>query len=132
MEAVRGICPGARSWVGRTSLMETCALLARCDLFVSNDTGIAKAAMALGVPTATVIGPSDPGEIGIFWEPEKHLEIRTGIRCSPCARLGMAKTGPGVLNYSNCGHHDCLQKLSVDMVHAAIRAKYPALFSASA
>jgi ADP-heptose:LPS heptosyltransferase len=124
------VFPGFISLVGRLSLLETFAAIERCRLFICSDTGPGKAAMALGVPTVTVWGPSDPLEAGAFWEPEKHLDLRTGIWCSPCVSMGMAKEGPGVLNYSNCGHHDCLQKLDSDRVFSAIRAKYPALFSA--
>lgn len=118
--------PLTHSWIGRCSLLQTCALIERCDLFLSNDTGPSKAAAALGIPTATLMGPSDPGEVGVPWEPEKHLNIRTGIQCSPCARLGMAKEG--VLNYLICGHHDCLGKLEVDFVFEALCRKYASLF----
>ncbi len=122
VERVRRACPGARSWVGKTSLLETFAIIKQCDIFVSCDTGLAKAAMALGVPTATLFGPTDPLELGVYWDKEKHLEIRTGIACSPCVRLGMAKEG--VLNFRTCGHHDCLEKLEVESVWDALRAKY--------
>jgi ADP-heptose:LPS heptosyltransferase len=122
VETARAEYPALRSWVGKSSLLETFAIIKRCDLFISNDTGMAKAAMALGVPTITLMGLSDPEEVGIIWDKDKHLEIRTGISCSPCARLGMAKFGG--LNYLNCGHHDCLQKLEVDFALGAIRKKY--------
>lgn len=118
--------PGFKSIVGKTALLESFAAIETCDLFLSNDTGLAKAAMVLGVPTATFYGPSDPAEYGVVWEPEKHLEIRTGISCSPCSRLGMAR--PGVLNYSNCGHHDCLVKLDVPFARAKLAAKFPNLW----
>ena len=130
LQRARQAFPGLHSRVGECSFLDSCALIAGCDLFLSNDTGPAKAAMALGVPTVTVFGPTDPGEVGVIWDPQRHLEVRTGIECSPCVRLGMAKAGPGVINYSNCGHHNCLQQLDADAVLAAIRAKYPALFSA--
>lgn len=116
--------PGFVSLVGRLSLLETFAAIERCRLFVSSDTGPAKAAMALGVPTVTVWGPSDPREAGVFWEPEKHLDIRTGIACSPCVTCGMSKEG--VLNYKTCGHHDCMGKLDVETVCSAIKEKYGA------
>jgi len=124
LEAARRACAPLRlhSRLGKCSLLETFGLLANCDLFIGNDTGLAKAAMALGIPTVTVYGPTDPAELGILWEPDKHLEVRTGISCSPCIRLGMAKAAD--LDYSNCGHHDCLEKLAPETVFAAIQAKY--------
>ncbi len=117
------------SFVGGRPLLATFALIERCDLFLCNDTGLAKAAMAMGVPTATLWGPVDPAEFGIIWEPEKHLDIRTGIACSPCARMGMPNEG--VLNFQTCGHHDCLRGLEVERVFAAIKEKFGPLFSAS-
>jgi ADP-heptose:LPS heptosyltransferase len=116
--------PLPHSWIGRCSALETFALISECGLFLGNDTGLAKAAMALGVPTATIWGPSDIREVGAPWDLDKHLDVRTGIACSPCARLGMAKEGG--LNYFNCGHHDCLGKLDVDFAFRALAGKYGA------
>ncbi|MDD5656711.1 MAG: glycosyltransferase family 9 protein [Elusimicrobia bacterium] len=130
VEEVRRLVPGLRSCVGQTRLLETFALIARCDLFLGNDTGLAKAAMAMGVPTVTVLGLSDPAEIGIYWDPEKHLEVRAGLPCSPCARLGMAVAEPGRADYSNCGRRDCLDRIDAAAVLSAIRGRYPALFRA--
>jgi len=114
------------SLVGCCSLIETFAAIARCDLLISNDTGLAKAAMALGVPTATIWGPSSSAELGIIWEPEKHLEISSGLACSPCIHAGMARARAGI-DYLNCGHHDCLRGLTAETVFAALRRKYPFL-----
>lgn len=125
--AFLAVFPEILSLVGRLALLETFAVIERCDLFLSNDTGLAKAAMALGRPTASLLGPSDPEEVGIVWDREKHLEIRTGISCSPCARLGMAREGAGVINYATCGHHDCLRRLEVEFASHAIRARYAAI-----
>ena len=122
------VFPRFVSLIGRLSLLETFAAIERCRLFICSDTGPGKVAMALGVPTVMLWGPSDPLEAGAVWEPEKHLDVRTGIWCSPCSRMGMTKFG--ALNHDTCGHHDCLEKLDFDRVFSAIRAKYPALFSA--
>lgn len=112
----------ARSLAGATGLLGTLAVLERCALLVSNDTGVAKAAAALGVPTATLWGPSDPGEVGVAWPGGRHLDVRTGIACSPCARFSAAVPKP--LNYLTCGHHDCLGKMEAGAVFQALRARY--------
>ena len=127
VEAAMRAFPGFVPVVGKLSLLETFAAIERCRLFIASDTGPAKAAMALGTPTVTVWGPSDPKEAGIFWEPEKHLDIRTGIACSPCVTCGMSREG--VLNYRTCGHHDCLGRLEAGAVFSAMQAKYPALLA---
>lgn len=113
-----------RSWVGRLSLLETLALIRRCDLFIANDTGLAKTAMALGVPTATLWGPTDRREYGAVWDAERHLELSRGISCSPCSRSGMPYPRAGI-DYRNCGHHDCLRLMEEDWVFDALRRKYP-------
>ncbi len=120
------VFPGFVDLVGRYSLLETFAALKAAVLYLGNDTGLAKAAAALGTPTASVFGPSDPREYGVgLWEPEKHLDIRTGIACSPCSFMGMAKKG--MLNYSNCGHHNCLRQLDAAFAARALASKWPAL-----
>jgi ADP-heptose:LPS heptosyltransferase len=125
-DTAHAVFPAARSIVGRTNLLESFAAVETCDVFLSNDTGLAKAAMVLGVPTATFWGPSDPAEYGVVWDAEKHLDIRTGIECSPCSRLGMAR--PGRLNYLTCGHHACLTRLDVAFAEKKLAAKFPRLW----
>lgn len=120
--------PGFVDLVGRLSLLESFAAIARCSLFLSSDTGLAKAAMALGVPTATWWGPSDVQEYGAIWDPGRHLDIRTGIWCSPCSRMGMPRLEG--LNYLNCGPRDCLAKLDEDFALSRLRAKYGDLLGA--
>lgn len=124
-ESARAACrefPQFLDLVGTTGLLETFAVIESCALLLSNDTGLAKAAMALGVRTATLWGPSDPAEYGAVWESEKHLDIRTGIACSPCSRMGMPKLG--AMTYLTCGHHDCLEKLEVQAARQALLEKY--------
>lgn len=117
----RKALPQLRSWAGKATLTQTFALIESCDLFYSNDTGLAKAAAALGVPTVVIWGPTDPVEVGHQWDDAKHRVIRTGIACSPCVRLGMA-VEDGKLNYLNCGHHNCLNELSPEEALRQLRA----------
>jgi ADP-heptose:LPS heptosyltransferase len=72
---------------GRLSLREMVALLAELDLFLSPDTGTMHAACAVGTPSVTVFGPSDPvryfsggtGESG-----GRHVVVRAELWCAPC------------------------------------------------
>lgn len=127
-EAAKGAGRPLRSWAGRAGLLESFALIAASDLMVSNDTGLAKAAMAMGVPTATIWGPIDPGEYGIVWEPEKHLDIRLDLACSPCARMGMPYPRTDI-DYTRCPHYECLNGIHDGMVFEAIRARHPRLLA---
>lgn len=78
------------SFVGKTveavdlgSLDRTCALLRRCDLLLSADTGIMHLAAAMGVPTVGLFGPNTPA----CWAPvgaHATWVYTTGQSCSPC------------------------------------------------
>ncbi len=46
--------------VGNPDLMEVAAALARCRLFVGNDSGISHLAAAVGTPTLALFGPTEP------------------------------------------------------------------------
>jgi ADP-heptose:LPS heptosyltransferase len=76
------------------------AVIARCNLYVGNDSGISHLAAALGVPTAAVFGPSNINQ----WAPRGQtvLVFRHEVPCSPCAVSVM----------KNCRHHDCLAALT--------------------
>ena len=109
--------------VGRCGLLTSLAVIHRCQLFLSNDTGLSKASMALGVPTVTVWGPSDPSW-GIYWNPERHLKIFHEMPCAPCVQMGMRREGAGVINFTNCGHRACLSELEPSFVAHAILQRY--------
>lgn len=68
---------------GKTSLGGLAALIARLDLFVSNDTGPAHIACALDTPGITIFGPADYQR----WSPldqRLHRIARQPVECSPC------------------------------------------------
>jgi heptosyltransferase-3 len=54
--------PNAIDLVGRLSLAEIAAFVARCRLFVGNDSGLMHVAAASGVPTLGLFGPTDARE----------------------------------------------------------------------
>jgi ADP-heptose:LPS heptosyltransferase len=63
-EAITQAVPGAVCVAGRTRLGETAAMLRRCRLLISGDTGPLHMAVALGVPTVGLFGPTNPGKYG--------------------------------------------------------------------
>jgi len=79
-----------RNLAGQLSLMETLALISQLDLFLSPDTGPMHVACAVGTPSVSVFGPSDPtryfsggsGEAG-----ERHVVVRRELWCAPCNRI---------------------------------------------
>lgn len=89
-------------------LRELMGLIAACDVFVSGDTGPAHIATALGVPRATIYGPS-PAE---GWTPEASTAIAVrdhAARCPACA--GRAPESA----------HTCLETVTVGMVLGSVR-----------
>ncbi len=66
---------------GKTTLSEVTAILSVCDLIVSNDTGPAHIAAALGTKTIVIFGPTNP----LTTQPWNSELIREeNIECSPC------------------------------------------------
>jgi len=72
---------------GRLSLRETLALVARLDLFLSPDTGPMHLACAVGTPSVSVFGPSDPQRYfsgGSGAPGTRHVVVRSELWCAPC------------------------------------------------
>jgi heptosyltransferase-2 len=61
---------------GRAELADTAALLERCQLFVTNDTGPMHMAVALAVPVVALFGPTNPVKFGPFSTLKKVLRHR--------------------------------------------------------
>ena len=91
---------------GSTTLGEAMALIKRCDLFVTNDSGLMHVAAALGVPLVAVFGSTDPTATGP--RSEKARVVRSEIDCSPCLKPECSK------NYR------CLTDISAEEVWEAL------------
>ncbi len=67
---------------GKTDLRKTIALIKRCNMFVSNDSGLMHVSASLGVPTVGIFGSTDPERTGP--KGEKVKIVKKEIPCSPC------------------------------------------------
>lgn len=74
---------GALNLAGRTSMAELLGLLESCALLVTNDTGPAHVAAALGRPTLTLFGPTNEFETAPAG-PYAELMRADGIECARC------------------------------------------------
>ncbi len=92
---------------GPTSVREMMALVASCDLFIGNNSGPLHVASALGLPTVSVMGPTDP----LRFAPRGAADrvVRRDLPCSPCRR-------------ARCWHHTCLRSISPEEVLAQAEA----------
>ncbi len=95
---------------GKTSLVETAALIDKSALLVSGDSGVLHIAAGLGKPTVSLFGPSNIKK----WAPkgERHIVINRNLPCSPCSKFGYTPKCP--INAK------CMQDISVDEVMEAV------------
>ena len=89
-------------------LLTVAAVLARCDLMITGDTGPMHLAAAVGTPIVAVFGPSDPTR----YAPRGPLDrvIRVDLPCAPCNRIRL----PPVRCTGRIP--DCLAMISPDRV----------------
>jgi heptosyltransferase-2 len=76
--------PGAVNFCGMTGLGDALALIKRCRLFVSNDSGLMHVAAALNVPTVAIFGSTDPVATGPRGKNARI--VKKDMECSPCLR----------------------------------------------
>ncbi len=91
---------------GRTDLGEAMALIAACDLFVTNDSGLMHVAAALDVPLIAIFGSTNPATTGPF--SARSRVVKSTVDCAPCLQ-------------PRCplGHMNCMRDITVDTVFAA-------------
>lgn len=94
---------------GKTDYLELAAVLERCDLLVSSDTGPQHLAAALGKPVVALFGPSVPERTGPYGS--KHTVIHHKLPCHPCFSRPTCKT------------FDCMRAITVDEVFAKVAGK---------
>lgn len=82
-EIESGLPPGVGivDLVGRTDLRLLAGVLARCDAFVSNDSGGMHLAAAIGVPVVAIFGPTDDR---VTAPPPGHDVLVHQVFCRPC------------------------------------------------
>ncbi|MBN2439137.1 MAG: lipopolysaccharide heptosyltransferase II, partial [Deltaproteobacteria bacterium] len=69
---------------GKTNLKEAISLISRCDLFISNDSGLMHVAGALGIPTIAIFGSTNPATTAPVGE--KSMVIHHDVPCGPCLK----------------------------------------------
>ena len=94
--------------VGKTQVNTLAAVLKRCDLLISGDSGPMHLATAVGTPCVALFGSTDPNVTGPFDEYSEALY--KNLSCSPCG------------NHPTCnGRYDCLREITPEEVVLATR-----------
>ncbi len=81
---VSATAPGAVNCCGMTGLGEALALIKRCQIFVTNDSGLMHVAAALKVPTVAIFGSTDPVATGPRGGNARI--VKQDMECSPCLK----------------------------------------------
>lgn len=100
---------------GTLSLMHSAALLSRCRLLLSNDSGLMHMATALRVPVVAIFGPTVQ-EFGFYPFQARAEVVSEPMPCRPCSTKGSRRCPRG--------HHACMQNIPSFRVLAAARAMW--------
>jgi heptosyltransferase-2 len=98
----------ATNLCGATNLRQAMALIDRCQLFLTNDSGLMHVAAALNIPLIAIFGSTNPamtGPIGL-----KSNIVRVPVSCSPCLKPDCPTD------------HRCMKGVTVDMVYRLAEA----------
>ncbi len=94
---------------GKTTLRQLCGALKICDVVISNDTGPAHVAAAVGTPVVIPFGSTSPELTGPGLPgDEKHVFLKSTVPCSPC-----------FVKYCPIDHR-CMTEITVDQVANAV------------
>lgn len=93
---------------GKTTVGSLAAVLKRCRVLISNDTGTIHLAAAMNTPTVGIyLGPAAAKDTGPYGD--GHLLLEPRMPCAPCAYQ------------SNCAHRVCHESVRPTDVAAAVR-----------
>jgi len=105
--------PSVRVLIGRTSLATSAAIMKRCDVVVTNDSGPMHVADAVGARLVAVFGPTDPRIVSPYGQPGSVLRARE--KCAPCFDESVFPN-----RMAECRHQRCMRNVKVDEVFAAV------------
>ena len=88
-------------FTGKLSLQELGAMIKRCSVFLTNDSGPMHIAVALDVPVVTMFGASPVP--GFYPYNDKSVLIKTPVKCHPCG-------------IHHCDTLECMKTIGVDVV----------------
>jgi len=91
-----------KTFTGKMTLLELAALLKKCNVLVTNDTGPMHVAVAMDVPLVSMFGPSPVP--GFYPYNDKSVVIKTPLSCHPCGK------------HQCPTEHECMWEIDVETV----------------
>ena len=98
--------------VGKTSILQLGALLERCEVCLTCDSGPMHIAAAVGTPTVALFGPTDPGRHRPYGV--GHTVIEKSVSCRPCYKRWCHRQD---------APHLCTQEIEADEVITAVETR---------
>ena len=92
---------------GNLSLIQTTALIKKCRLIITNDSGLMHLSAAVSTPVVAIFGSTDPhltGPIG-----DKHIIIKKELNCQPCFKRQCPKK-----------HLRCMELIKIEEILSAV------------
>ena len=111
----RSSSSGAVDLCGKLDLRGLGGFISRCTAFVANDSGPMHMARALGVPTLSFFGSTDPT---MFKFESGHRALFAGVPCAPCSFFGRRRCPRG--------HFRCMLDLDEERAWAALSPLFSA------
>jgi ADP-heptose:LPS heptosyltransferase len=93
---------------GTTTVEQLAALISRCKLYVSNDTGAMHVCVAQGVPGVFLFGGGNLTRFAPFQHAERYVLLQKKVHCSPCEHF-------------QCDRLACMKQISPAEAADAIR-----------
>lgn len=93
---------------GKTTLEETAAVMKKCSVIVTHDSGPMHLASAVGVPVISIFGPTDHREYYPLNRGSHDFWNAENIECSPCYEDG---------RFPDCDDPVCIKAVTVEQVY---------------
>ena len=97
--------------IDNQTIMQSSAIMKRCNLFITNDSSQMHIASALKLKVAAIIGPTNPAYIQP-WK-TRHKVVSLNLECSPCF---FYSPKPLICSRTDV-KFKCIKELTVDMVY---------------
>jgi heptosyltransferase-2 len=103
---------------GKTSILQSAAIISQCKVILSNDSAPVHMASAMNKPVVAIFGSTIP-EFGFAPYGESHIIIEKKMECRPCGIHGKNKCPKK--------HFKCMTEITTQEVFEALLTKFPLL-----